>query len=75
MITFEPPMVDGPTPDPESNPAITTVLNTNIKALTAAKNTVGIIPAKATFESTIAILTIVRVRVPRSAPFFTLTHW
>ena len=73
-MTFEPWVVGGPTPDPESNPIMTTVLDTNIEALTAAKKTVENIPAKATFESTITILTVVRVRVPRPAPFFTLTH-
>ena len=61
MTTFEPWAVGG-TPNPGSNSATTAVLNADIEALTAAKNTVEIAPAKAAFESTIVILTLVRVR-------------
>ena len=70
MTTFEPCAVDGPTHNPESNSATTAVLNANIETLRASKNTVEIIPAKATFESTIAILTLVGVRVPVPLPLF-----
>ena len=70
MTTFEPWEVDGPTHNPESNSATTAVLNVNIETLRASKNTVEITPAKAVFESTIAILTLVRVRVPAPLPLF-----
>ena len=72
MATFEPQAIDGPTPDPEPNLATTAVLNANIETLRASKNTVEITPAKVAFESTIAILTLVRVRVP--VPFPSSTH-
>ena len=61
MATFEPREVGGLTPSPESNPATTAVLNTDIETLTVA-NAVEITPAKAAFESAIVILTLVRVR-------------
>ena len=50
-----------PNPSPESNPATTAVLNTDIETL-APTNAVEISPAEATFESAIVILTLVRVR-------------
>ena len=47
-----------------SHSATTAALNAGIETLIAAKDTLEIIPAKAVFESVIAILTLVRVRVP-----------
>ena len=61
---FEPRMVGATALDPEANSTMAVALNTEIKTLTAAKNTVEITPVKAAFESSITILTLVRVRVP-----------
>ena len=74
VTTFEPQVVGDPTLNPESNSTTAAVLGTEIETLTAAKNTVKIAPAKAAFESTIAILNLNRVRVPVLL-FFTLIHW
>ena len=63
MTTFEPQVVGDLSPDPESNSVTIAVLSTEIEILTVAKNAVEITPAKAAFESTIAILTLVRVRI------------
>ena len=64
MATLEPWAAGDPPLNPESNSATTTVLNTNIETLTAAKNTVEITPVKGAFELAIAILTLVRVSIP-----------
>ena len=61
MFALEPRSV-GLTPNPELNSATTAVLSAEIEALTAAKSTVEITPVKATFESAITILALVRVR-------------
>ena len=50
--------------DPPLNPEFNSATATNIKTLTAAKNTVEITPVKAAFELAIAILTLVRVSIP-----------
>ena len=63
MATFEPWAAGDPPLNSKSNPATTAVLNTNIKTLTTAKNTVEITPVKAAFELAIAILTLVRVGI------------
>ena len=72
MTTFEPQVVGDPSPNPESNSATIAVLSTEIETLTAAKNAIEITPAKAAFESTIAILTLVRVRISVLLPFLHL---
>ena len=72
MTTFEPQVVGDPAPGPESNSATIAVLNTEIVTLTATNNAVEITPAKAAFESTIAILTLVRVRVSVLLPLLHL---
>ena len=51
-----------PTPNLKSNSTMTVALDGYIEALTAAKSTVEITPVKAVFESTIAILTLIRVK-------------
>jgi len=66
MATSETSAVGDATPSSKSNSPMAVVLNTNIEALAAAKNTVEIPLAKAAFESTIVILTFVRVSI--SAP-------
>ena len=61
--------VSDPTPNSESNSATTATLDTYIKTLTAAKITVESPAVKATFESAIAILTLVRVGILVLPPF------
>ena len=51
-----------PTPNLKSNSTMTVALDGYIEALTAAKSTVEITPVKAVFESTIAILTLIKVK-------------
>ena len=68
-MATEPWAAGDPLLNPESNPATTATLNTDIETLIAAKNTVEITPVKAAFKLAIAILTLVRVRVPVLSPF------
>jgi len=56
--------------DPHSETAA--ALNAGLESLTAAKDTLEIIPGRMVFESAIAILGLVRVRVLRSVPFIVL---
>jgi len=63
MSTLEPWAVDDTPPNSEYNTATTAMLNTDIETLTASKDTVKATPVKAVFESVIAILTLVRVRL------------
>jgi len=67
MATSEPWGVDGIPPTVEHHQAITTILNTDIETLTVLKGTLKATPIKPIFESVIAILTLVRVRL--LAPF------
>jgi hypothetical protein len=50
-------------PNVESHSATTAAFDADIGTLTAAKDTLEIIPVKVVFESVIVILTLVRVRV------------
>ena len=52
----------------------TAVLNAEIETLTTFKDIVESIPVKAVFESVIGILTLVRVRIPRSVPILTSAY-
>jgi hypothetical protein len=61
MALSEPPHVG-------SRSTTTAVLNADIETLTAAKDTLKIIPVKVVFESVIVILTLVRVRDPVLPP-------
>ena len=65
--------VNDMTSNPELNPATATILalNTDIDTFTAAKDMTETTPMKATFESAVSILTLVRVRVLVLLPFFT----
>ena len=74
MAIFEPWVAGDPIPNPKSNSATTAVLNTDIETLIVAKNTVEVTPVKAAFESTIAILTLVRMSAPVLPPFFLPTY-
>ena len=69
MTALEPWAVSDPIPNPESNSATTATLDSYIKNLTAAKITVEIPAVKATFESAIVILTLIRVRILALLPF------
>ena len=60
MPALVPWAVCDPAPNPKSD-STTTVLDAHIQTLTAAQSKVEIAPVKAVFESTIAILTLVRV--------------
>ena len=62
MTTLEPWAVGGSPTNVEYHPATATMLNADIEALTAFKDTIEVAPVKAVFESIIAILTLVKVR-------------
>lgn len=63
--------VDDMTSNSEFNSATATVsaLNADIDTLTAAKDMTETTPVKATFESAVSILALVRVRIPVLFPF------
>ena len=63
MAALEPWPISDPIPNHESNSTTTAALDSYIKTLTTAKITVEILAVKATFESAIVILTLVRVRI------------
>ena len=63
MTTSEPWAIGDTPPDSGYHTATTAVLNTDIETLTASKDTVKAAPVKAVFESVVAILTLVRVRL------------
>jgi len=72
MTTFEPWAVGDTSSNVGSRSATTAVLNAGIESLAVTKDTLGIIPVKAVFESVIGILNIVRVRVPAPSSFLLL---
>ena len=61
MALSEPPNIG-------SRSTTTAVLNADIQTLTAAEDTLRIIPVKVVVKSTIVILTLVRVRDPVPSP-------
>lgn len=61
MTIFDPGPAGNAAPNPQSGLAAAAVLNVDIEILTAARNAVEITSVKTTFESAIAILTLVRV--------------
>jgi len=63
MATSESRGVDGIPCAIEHHLTITAILNTDIEILTALNDTLNATPIKSIFESTIAILTLVRVRL------------
>ena len=69
MITFELWAIGDTPPNVGSHSAATATLNTDIGTLTAAKETLEIIPVQVLFESVIFILGLVRVRVTVLLPF------
>ena len=69
MTTLEPWAVGEIRPDVANYSTTTAVLNAGLETLTALKDTVGTTPMKAIFESTIIILTLVRVRLLVLFPF------
>lgn len=69
MTTFEPWGVGDTPPNIWSHLAAIAALNADIGTLTAAKDTLEVIPAKVLFESVIVILGLVRVRVTVFLPF------
>jgi len=69
MATLEPWGADDIPSTIEHHPAMTAILNTDIETLTAFKDTLKANPVKPIFESIIAILTLVRVRLLVLFPF------
>ena len=61
--TFEPWAAADMPPNVGSHSATITALNVDIGIITAAKDTLEIVPVKVVFESVIGILAFVRVRV------------
>lgn len=64
MTAFDPWPAGNAAPNPKSGSAAAAVLNADIEILTTARNVVEITSVKTTFESAIAILTLVRVGLP-----------
>ena len=62
MTTLEPWAVGSSPTNVEYHLATVAMLNANIEALTAFKDTVEVAPAKVVFESIISIITLVKVR-------------
>jgi len=66
-MTFGPWAVGDTFPNVGSHPTATAALNADIRILTAANDTLEIIPVKVLFESPIVVSGLIRVRVSRSA--------
>jgi len=58
--------MDAKPQQPKRQDAILSSLNTAIDAMSIAKDVMDIAPAKAVFGSVIVVLTMIRVRSPRS---------